>query len=61
MMLDFEMSAYLRYHVIVQDEIIVGYNSLWKSISTYDFFLDEPTTTTFVTLAYDVASTHLVK
>ena len=42
MMLDLESSAYLRYHVIVQVETTVRYDSLWKFVSTYDFFLDEP-------------------
>ena len=41
MMLDLEPSAYLCYHVIIQVEIVVEYDSLWKSVSTYDFFLDE--------------------
>ena len=36
-----ESSAYLRHHVVVQIKPIVGYDSLRKSISTYDFFLDE--------------------
>ena len=42
MMPDLETSAYLRHHVIVQIETIIEYDSLWKSISTNDFFLDEP-------------------
>ena len=42
MMLDLEPSAYLCYHIVVQIKTVVGYYSLWKSISTYNFFLDEP-------------------
>ena len=41
MMFDLEPSAYLRYHVIIQIETIVRYDSLWKSVLTYDLFLDE--------------------
>ena len=61
MMPDLESSAYLRYYVIVQVETIIGYDSLWKSISAYNFSLDETGTTDFVTLAYNATSTHLVK
>ena len=40
-MLYLELGAHLCHHVIVQIKPIVGYYSLRKSISTYDFFLDE--------------------
>ena len=36
-MLDLELDAYLHHHVIVQIELVVGYDSLRKSISAYDF------------------------
>ena len=61
MMFYLESGAYLCHHVIIQVETIVGYDSLWKSILTYDFFRDEPATTDFVTLAYDAVFTYLVK
>ena len=51
MMLDLELGAYLRYRVIVQVETVVGYDSLRKSISTYNLFFDETGTTDFITLA----------
>ena len=41
MMLDLESGAYLCHHVIVQIETVIGYDSLWKSISTYNFPFDE--------------------
>ena len=40
-MLDLELDAYLHHHVVIQIKPVVGYDSLRKSISTYDFFLDE--------------------
>ena len=40
-MLYLELGAYFCHHVIVQIKPVVGYNSLWKSVSTYNFFLDE--------------------
>ena len=60
-MLYLELGAYLHHHVIIQIKPVVGYDSLQKSISTYDFSLYESGTIDFVTLAYDAASTHLVK
>ena len=41
MMLYLELGAYLCYHVIVQIKPVIGYDSLWKPISTYNFFLNE--------------------
>ena len=41
MMLDLESSANLHHHVIIQIQPIVRYDSLQKSISTYDFSLYE--------------------
>ena len=41
MILDLEPNAYLCHHVIVQVETIVRYDSLRKSISSYNFSLDE--------------------
>ena len=38
---DLEPGAYLHYHIIVQIETIVRYDSFGKSISTYNFSLDE--------------------
>ena len=40
-MLYLESGAYLYHHVIIQIETIVKYDSLRKSVSTYNFFLDE--------------------
>ena len=36
-MLYLESGAYLCHHVIIQIQPVVGYDSLWKSISTYEF------------------------
>ena len=41
MMFDLELGAYFCHYVIVQVKTIVQYDSLWKFVSTYDFFLDE--------------------
>ena len=40
-MLYLESGAYLRHHVIIQIQPVVGYDSLRKSISTYNFPLYE--------------------
>ena len=42
MMFYLESGAYICYHIIVQVKTIIGYDSLWKSISTYNLLLDEP-------------------
>ena len=41
MMFDHEPGAYLCHHVVIQVKTIFWYDSLWKSVSTYEFFLDE--------------------
>ena len=61
MMLDLEPGAYLCHHVIVQVETIVRYDSFESPYRHMISFLMKRATTDFVTLAYDVAFTHLVK
>ena len=60
-MLFLESGAYLRHHVIIQIKPVVGYDSLRKPLSTYDFSFYESGFIDFVTLAYDAVSTYLVK
>ena len=41
-MFDLEPGAYFCHYVVIQVKAIIGYDSFWKSISTYNLFLDEP-------------------
>ena len=60
-MFDFVTFTQLFHHFVVQVGAIVSDDLVGESVATYYLLFDEPDTTCFVTLAYEIASTHLVK
>jgi len=61
MMLNLEVSIQLCHHLIVQISCIVGDEFAWYGIAKINSLLMNFTITFRVMLAYEAASTHLVK
>jgi len=61
MVLDLEILTHLFHHFVIQIGGIVDDNLPGQPIPTDYLFLDELDTTLLVTLAYEAASTHLMK
>ena len=61
MMFDFKFNTNIFYRNNVQIECIIRNVSFWKLIMIYNFFFINRFTIDFIILAYDVASTYLVK